>query len=652
MATKHWGRDALISEVAAACYSNNQHHANSLLYHFLRVAGFSWIWECDGEVGAGLFNTDCNHVPDGAMEASGVASWTAVTSGGPGPTITKDTTTFDSGLQSLKVVSNNPGDGVRSAILRDMRRAGVGAIAGVAPNMQLNATGNYWFGPGVGVGGYNVTIANATGGNNGTFPVTGYVDHNSISFTNAAGAVEAGVDWATDEPYEVVLRAHNNGTQAWDVEVDRGDGSWTSIGTIPTNAGVWTKHHFSFTLYPGDDSTNPRYIRFVDPATGAAETIYIDGLHIFRSLYEYRPDNVYGTDGQLVNPDRFQTAGSYTPGIADIGKWLFIWDGTNNKNSGYYKIIADIGGGVVQVDMRSGSATFTANTGLTFRIVDIEGQNSNLDYEYGAMAPGWGLESHHTSKWRVFIREWLRPASTYPNKHTQVWGAPEDTDFNVDTGEFYKTGPSTQRSRSNGYLGTAIAPNIHKWKGGYITTNPSSRTFIMTDADGSFFSMVHWCVGVAQHGYLQVGYTGADAKRPGIMEWMLCSRFIDQPTTVNEIGWYSTNAYAFLSITGFSKNGEAVECTFGSSLTNNNNNPVHLLTNAQPNPWSGNEWLEKPHIANDPLGAIGKCVNGEADMGIYRCRENMTDLITFDSNLKLQFIKGLAWEYNGETVVP
>lgn len=651
MATKHWGRDALISEIASSAYANNQHHANSLLYHFLRVAGFSWIWECDGEVGAGSYDTDCNHVPDGAMEASGIANWTAVTVGGPGPGITKDTVTVKSGLQSLKVVSNNPGDGVRSAILRNMRRASVGAIAGTAPNMTLNATGNDWFGPGVGVGGYNITITNATGGNNGTFPITGYTDHNSITFTNAAGATEAGVDWATDEPYEIVLQAHNNGTQAWDVEVDKGDGSWTNVGTIPTNGGVWTQHHFSFTLYPGDDSTNPRYIRFVDPTTGAAETIYIDGLLIFRSLYEYRPDNVYGTDGQLVNPDRFQTAGSYTPGTSDIGKWLFVWDGTNNKNSGYYKIIADIGGGVVQVDMRSGSATFTANTGLTFRIVDIEGQNSNLEYEYGSIASGWGLESPHSSKWRAFVRKWW-PDGTAASKNIQTWGAPEDTDFNVDTGEFYKTGPSTQRNRSNGYLGAATSPNIHKWKGGHTLSNPDSRTFIMTDADGSFFSMVHWCLDAVQHGYFQMGYTGADAERPGIMEWVLCSKFIDTASTVNEISWLSTNTYAFFSATGFSKNGEAVECTFGSPLTNNNNKPVHTLVNAQPNPWSGNEWIEKPHIANDPPGAIGKCLNGEADMGIYKCRANMVDLTTFDSDNYLQFINGFVWEYNGETMAP
>jgi len=631
MATKHWGRDALINNLEASCYTGNQRSANVLMYHFLRVAGFSRIWECDGEVGDGSYDRDCNHVPDGAMEASGISDWTAVTSGGPGPTITKDTTTVKSGVQSLKVVSNNAADGVRSAILRDMRRASAGAIAGAAPNMQLNATGNYWFSPGVGDGNFNVTIANATGGNNGTFPITGYVDHNSIQFTNAAGAVEAGVDWTTDEPYEVIFWAHNNGTQAWDVEVDRGDGSWTNVGTIPTNGGVWTQHHFSFTLYPGDDSTNPRYIRFVDPATGAAETIYIDGLHIYRSFFEDRIGNVYGTDGQLVNPDRFQTAGSYTPGASDIGKWLFVWDATNNKNSGYYKIIADIGGGVVQVDMRSASATFTANTGLTFRIVDVEGQNSNLDYDYGSVARGWGLESHHSSSWRMFSRDW-QIAGTGTNKNTQIWGAPEDTDFNVDTGSFFMTGPSTQRSRQGEYTGAATSPNMHKWKGAYTTSSPDSRTWMMTDADGSFFSFCNYSTDIVNHAYIQVGYTGTDAKRPGVMEWLMSAAFVNVPTAINEILWLSASNYAFLSNTGFAKNGKAVECTFGSSLNNNNNQTVHALTNAQANPWSGKEWLEKPHIANDPTGVVGRCMNGEADMGVYRARENMTPLTTFDSD--------------------
>jgi len=418
--------------------------------------------------------------------------------------------------------------------------------------------------------------------------------------------------------------------------------------------GVWTQYHFTFTLYPGTDAANPRYIRFRDPSTGSQE-IYIDGLQIFRSMFEYYPGNQYGTDGILTNPDRFSTGGSYTPGSADVGKWLFVWDPANPGNSGWYKITTDIGGGVVDVDLRSPTAAFTSNTGLNYRIVDVEGQCYNIQYDNGRIAAGFGIESPHTSKWRFFARQFNSPGSV--DKGTVLWGAPVDVDFDVDTGQFYSVGPSTgSRNGTGPYHGKTISIAYRqlytRGQSIYSASPTVSRTFLITDADLSFFSYFHGgSAGV--HGCFFAGYTGADPSRPGNMEWMIAAPYSNTAfTTANEADFSQLTTAFSTSGTGIGSNDLAVETTFSSDLGYFSNKHVFGQTNAGANPWSGKEWLQKPIVAIDPEGKFGQATEGDVDCGIYRARNNMAELYTFDSHQYLHLDNGLVWEWSGEQLSP
>lgn len=653
MATKHWCRDGYISDPNNYIANGNHARMNALVFHFLRNAGWSHIWECDGEVGP-LAN-DCNHVADGSMEdptSPPVTYWPAVGTA----IVTKDTTTVYTGSRSLKIISLAPGDGAQSSQLRNMLRAGNGNIGGTAPNMQMNDTPSNLFSQSLNGGFNNITFVGATNpGNNGTFPIASYIDENSINFTNGGGVAENGVDWATDEPYQTVFHANNPSLATFTVQVDRGDGSWFTIGTIPPNGGVWTRYQFPFTLYPGLDSTNPRYIRFVDLATGSGATIYIDGLHIYRSIWEDKQGNQYGSDGILTNPDQFSTLGSYAPGATDVGKWLFVWDPTtDNKNSGWYKIITDLGGGVVQVDLRSPTAAFTTTPGgspINWRIVDVEGDFVNNDYDRAYQAGGFGLESPHSSKQRFFLRQYQPNGQN--TKGSEMWGAPEDTDFNVDTGNFFKSGPSTLKSRSGPYEAAATtALPIHKWRGTYTyKTSPTvTRAFLMTDVDGSFFTIFNWGDD-GQHGHYFFGYTGADAERPGIMEWVFAARFEVGLGQANEVRFDNNAAAPYNEMSSIDENGEAVTACV-AQLFYDSDTPVLSQSNAGANPWSGNEWMHKLFIADDPTGQEGHSVEGDSDCGVYQMRSNMTERTTFDSEAYFHVDNGLVWEWSGEQLQP
>jgi hypothetical protein len=108
---KHWIRDAQITFAAA---TRGLGQISYLLFHFLRTAGWEWLWECDGYAGSSP-----NRVPDGNMELSGVANWTALGSGA----VAKVTSPVHSGIQALRVTSAAATDGVESATFTSMENS-------------------------------------------------------------------------------------------------------------------------------------------------------------------------------------------------------------------------------------------------------------------------------------------------------------------------------------------------------------------------------------------------------------------------------------------------------------------------------------------------------------------------------------------------
>ena len=108
---KHWIRDL---QITFATNTRGQGQVDYVLFHFLRTAGWQWLWECDGYAG-----DDPNRVPDGNMEAAGVGSYVVVS----GASLTKVTTPLRSGEQALQVASTGAGDGVETSALTDMENA-------------------------------------------------------------------------------------------------------------------------------------------------------------------------------------------------------------------------------------------------------------------------------------------------------------------------------------------------------------------------------------------------------------------------------------------------------------------------------------------------------------------------------------------------
>jgi len=656
MATKHWGRDAYFDDNAVSTYGGNQSFADLMLYHMLRVASFEWLWECDGEVGPGATNP--NHCDDGNMEEAGTSKYTAV---GPTPaTISKDTTQVHSGAQSLKVVSTAANDGVRTNALLSITNptniTGTSLDTLSGPD-AYNSMILYDQSTPTGVKEYTNCRIVCTGftnpANNGTFYVKDSYYHTSTpegytKFVNAAGASQtnlSGAFWSYQRRYTIAIWARNVSGNAWNVEVDPGDGSYINVGTIPVDAGGWQLYTYSFWAV----STGSRYIRISDPTGG--NTIYIDGILVFRSAHEYAYLNKYGTDGKLTNPDLFSTGGSYTPGVEDIGKWLFVWDDDHNKNSGYYKIIADNGGGVVQVAMRSGNATFTTHTiaNLNWRIVDTEAQSHNDAVPLYLGSSGYGVQSPHSSGWRYFSRMSSPPASSSGSRWAITWSAPNDeATFNWSTGAFYLDGPSTQRNLSAPYvISTAVSKQT--WSGPYQAAGAfQTHEWFMTDDDRSFFTFVHMGGTFSQYSSFFAGYTGVDTYHPGIEEFV--SMFVWNNTSSSDIGWDATDDFTYSGIT-FDKAGIAVPC--GGEVLGYSGATDYVLgqSNAGPNPWSGNEWLHPFIVARDPGGVNGCASERDADIGIFCCRTNMPIMSTFDSANYIHFVSALAWEWSGFTIV-
>lgn len=680
MATKHWVRDVLLTDPNNYIAGGNHTRANALLFHFLRVAGWEWLWECDGDTGPHSF--DPNHVLDGSMRATGVTNWLAVNAGVP----TKDTTIVHSGEQSLKIVAGALGDGAVSDPLLDMN----------APvNNLVTDTGDSLVGPVNGLMtltddnnpfneedlvGASITITgsgNPT--NNGTFPIVhrAPAGNQQISFFNPSGVAESyitanppttpgyTISYVNSYRYELVVWAYNAG-DPWDVQVDPGTGTPVTLGQIPNNGGSWTRYHFAFHVTGSGNVT----VRFVSTGTGAF-TIYIGGVHVFRSQFEYLcsdhfiytagAPNVRGTDGVLTNPDQFSTAGSYTPGVQNVGSHLFVWDATNNKNSGVYEIVADLGGGVVQVNMRSGSAAFTNASGLTWRIVNLcyptaggPIPNSPMpDYQQSA---GFGVESPHSSKWRFFLRQNQSGGPTV--KSSEMWSAPEDTDFDFSTGHFYKSGPSIMRNRAEMWTrnvsGGGINPNIHTWRGcyTYITSPTYTRTFVMTDEDGAFFLFVHYDTHSSQHGCHLTGYLGSSPQHPGIMSFYQMARW-ENIGQANEITFDESDGRYFSAYgTGFDQFGQSRRAALGQLGYGTTTDDAHTMAQQKANPFSGREWVHTLFMGLDPDG--GDNVGGEmdSDCGVYQGRTSIAaDLSTFDSDQFLHFDNGLVIEWSGETIL-
>lgn len=129
----HYIRDLLYPRRPSADYDGNLMMGSYVLFHFLRVMGWDWLWECDSQEDAP------NHCPDGDQEETTAASWTAL---GTGPAIlSKDSAQKHQGYNALKIDSQgNADDGVQSSNFTNMENSVAYRVAVWAHNN----TGSAW----------------------------------------------------------------------------------------------------------------------------------------------------------------------------------------------------------------------------------------------------------------------------------------------------------------------------------------------------------------------------------------------------------------------------------------------------------------------------------------------------------------------------
>jgi hypothetical protein len=481
--------------------------------------------------------------------------------------------------------------------------------------------------------GKSITINGSGAGNDGVFTVNSYISSNQITYLNAGGA--------TENPFP----------GRWAVGGDFVP-SVANFRVAITGSGSGNDGLFNIASYIG-----PAMLTYPN-ASGADEPAYSGTAIVGQAAA------TQGTDGILTNPDRFSTGGSYTPGGWDVGKHLFVWDPTNPTNSGCYEIIASLGGGVVQLDLRSPTASLTTQSGLAWRIYHMgEGLPSRAPFPQSGMpqweqSAGFGIESPHTSKWRLFVRHNQGGGQTF--KNTQLWSAPADTGYRVQNGHFYRDGPSVMRNRALHWTknlgGGGNTPLMHSMGGEYLSANSDVRVFAITDVDLSFLGLFVYGINGGDHQGLLVGYLGTDAQHPGIMAFY---HFSPWEAGQGQNGLWLIDSAAGNAMgsqgTGFRASGEAVRSALGQLAFAENDQPaseanVVTQANARANPFSSREWVHKLFIAQDPEGQEQAGGEMDSDCGVFQGRINLGDLTTFDSDNYLHIAYGIVLEWSGEQI--
>jgi len=538
----HYIRDLLILDRPSGDYDGNVMQGSYVFYHFLRVMGWTWLWECDSQ------SDPPNHCPDGDMEEDDAATWLAL---GTGPAVlTKDSATKHQGYNALEVDSQgNADDGVRSAALTNMEDSTV---------------------------------------------------------------------------YRLALWASNNTGSAWNVDVDDGSGSFANVGTVPNNGGTWTLYHFTFTTNAG----GTRYVRVLDNnATGG--NLYLDDINVFRSWFEYNLDNS-GSDGDVQNGDEFSSSG-YSFVAGDINKVLVFYDPSNLGNSGAYTINSVNAGNAVLTLRMGGSETLinTAVGNLEWRLLDMTAAPTTAYVAGGGSASesgaGWGLESSHASKWRLFFRHRATNGST--ERCVATWSSPIEAEFSSVDGHILEYEPSTLRPRGDifNWSGISTTDGWYLVGTGGNNTNENARLYAMVASGGEFVSFCSRpTTAGASNAVGLFGVTGADSLHTAR------ESFVHMAKRNNPLSAGDEADFDVFAADGACGTDETLmpPAAFGFW---NTDEVTFQESDCKANPFSGDEFLQRPIVLRDYDGSYGHYSEKEFDVedAIWACRSNLTEWAPF-----------------------
>jgi hypothetical protein len=340
-------------------------------------------------------------------------------------------------------------------------------------------------------------------------------------------------------------------------------------------------------------------------------------VNVFKSWYEYgsgvTAENLTGSpDGQILNDNEFH-ADSYNFVTGDINKILCIWDTTNEGNSGAWKVTGVSSYDAV-LDLRAGgSPTLTSQTGLRWRLIDIdEAPYYNSSIPADSPVAGWGLESPHSSGWRLFCRpNWIPTPYTW----LDFWSSPVSAGFDTHNGYFDLSYPSTRDVIPNCCI-QQDDTDVYNFSG-YASSRSSgfTRFYGIVDDDNAYVHMAGRD-GSRKAAYGVVGFTGADADHTEA-ESFVHAMSIDRSTSASYGNIYFAN-----SDLGMHRNcavgTKQEKLVFGvigvlaykdADLTEHSQSAT-----AQANPFSGEESVRIPVMHRDFFATQG-----------YYTRKLMTD---------------------------
>jgi len=462
--------------------------------------------------------------------------------------------------------------------------------------------------------------------------------------------------------YQVRFQVLNNTGRSWNVDVQTGSvGSWTNIGSIPSSptmqefTGVFTSHASVVTDH---------VLRVIDNNyVSTPGTIYIDSVTVYKSYFEYigvSEDHLASNiDGEIIAPDQFEsTSYSFVSGAAptgDEGKYLCVWDPTNLGNSGVYEITS-VSSGIATLNLRAGgtpSLTSNGANNLKWRLIDPKNY-APYQYDPGVdrmLYCGFGLESPHTEKWRVFFRaNWN---TTGDCTWIDVWASGYDADFNVANGVFYNYESSTTDVRPSYSKGSNVSRYYIKGANPSVRDSSGIRLFLMTDDDKSFLSIAFrdfFGTYPDSIGGGFVGFTGADSYHT--LRQSFCVFF---PTNASVDGYndydFRTDGYSFGYIglqhgsLGKGWMNRSTIMTLGLGGVSGDELDVGSV-NYRANPFDNKHWLRKPKIARDYYGSESnnpteKTMN---NVGLWH-GTIVQPWTTIDSNTYLHLNQGWYWEW-------
>lgn len=461
--------------------------------------------------------------------------------------------------------------------------------------------------------------------------------------------------------YQVRFQVLNNTGRSWNVDVQTGSvGVWANIGTVPSSPSM---QEFTAQFTSSASVTTNHALRIIDNNYSTTPgTIYVDSVVIYESFFETKVSEDHLTanvDGKITAPDQFDSSSySFVSGAAptgDEGKYLCVWDPTNLGNSGVYEVTSVVGG-VATLDLRAGGTPSLTSNGandLRWRLIDPKNQ-APYQYDPGVdrmQYCGFGLESPHTEKWRIFFRANFNTSGDYT--WMQLWTSGYDADFDVYDGDFLTFESSTDDTKGSYSKGAGSGRFCIKGQNPGIRNSTGIRIYLMTDDDKSFINILFRDVAGTYPDSVGggfVGFTGADSYHT-LRESFCCLFPTEAQVDAYQDIDFRSDGYSF-SAHGAQHSdlgkGWMTRCTLmnlGYGDTTGDELDLSSV-NYRANPYDNQHWIRKPKIARDYDGLLSNNPTEKTmdNVGLWHSTK-VADWTTIDSNSYLHIRQGFYWEW-------